>query len=166
MHALRDPTIITQREEELRALSQAPDIYDRLVKAIGTPACMRTFISPLCSLASYPPAPSIYGYEDVKRGILAMLFGGTHKTFSQAARGKFRGEINVLLCGDPGTSKSQLLQYAVKLAPRGMYTSGKGSSAVGLTAYVTKDPETKQVGDREAYLFNSNLSPRSLCRLY
>jgi len=79
-----------------------------------------------------------------------MLFGGTHKTFAQAARGKFRGEINVLLCGDPGTSKSQLLQYAVKLAPRGMYTSGKGSSAVGLTAYVTKDPETKQVGDAGA----------------
>ena len=54
-------------------------------------------------------------------------------------------QINILLCGDPGTSKSQLLQYAVKLAPRGMYTSGKGSSAVGLTAYVTKDPETRQV---------------------
>ena len=54
------------------------------------------------------------------------------------------GEINVLLCGDPGTSKSQLLQYSVKLAARGIYTSGKGSSAVGLTAYVTKDPETKQ----------------------
>lgn len=54
-------------------------------------------------------------------------------------------QINILLCGDPGTSKSQLLQYAVKLAPRAMYTSGKGSSAVGLTAYVTKDPETRQV---------------------
>lgn len=57
-------------------------------------------------------------------------------------------QINILLCGDPGTSKSQLLQYAVKLAPRGMYTSGKGSSAVGLTAYVTKDPETRQVSAR------------------
>eukprot|EP00730_Choanoeca_flexa_P016594 TRINITY_DN7877_c0_g1_i1.p1 TRINITY_DN7877_c0_g1~~TRINITY_DN7877_c0_g1_i1.p1 ORF type:complete len:529 (+),score=174.57 TRINITY_DN7877_c0_g1_i1:778-2364(+) len=119
-----DPAVIAQREQELRDLSQAPDIYDKLVNAV---------------------APSIYGFEEVKRGILAMLFGGTHKTFNQAARGKFRGEINVLLCGDPGTSKSQLLQYAVKLAPRGMYTSGKGSSAVGLTAYVTKDPETKQI---------------------
>ena len=57
----------------------------------------------------------------------------------------FRAEVNILLCGDPGTSKSQLLQYVYNLLPRSQYTSGKSSSAVGLTAYVTKDPETKQL---------------------
>ena len=57
----------------------------------------------------------------------------------------FRSEVNILLCGDPGTSKSQLLQYVHNLVPRSQYTSGKGSSAVGLTAYVTKDPETRQL---------------------
>lgn len=57
----------------------------------------------------------------------------------------FRADINILLCGDPGTSKSQLLQYVYNLLPRSQYTSGKGSSAVGLTAYVTKDPETRQI---------------------
>ena len=71
-----------------------------------------------------------------------MLFGGTNKVLPNK---KLRGEINVLLCGDPGTSKSQLLGYVHKIAPRGMYTSGKGSSAVGLTAYVSKDPETKEL---------------------
>jgi DNA replication licensing factor MCM4 len=59
----------------------------------------------------------------------------------------------VLLCGDPGTSKSQLLQYVHKLAPRGIYTSGKGSSSVGLTAYITKDPETGQIAlERSAHV--------------
>lgn len=53
--------------------------------------------------------------------------------------------MNILLCGDPGTSKSQLLQYVHNLVPRGQYTSGKGSSATGLTAYVTKDPDTRQL---------------------
>lgn len=53
--------------------------------------------------------------------------------------------MNILLCGDPGTSKSQLLKYVYDLVPRSQYTSGKGSSAVGLTAYITKDPETRQI---------------------
>merc|ERR1711936_750676 len=108
----------------LEGLSQKPDIYERLARAI---------------------APSIYENEDVKKGILLQLFGGAKKDFSQTGRGNFRAEVNILLCGDPGTSKSQLLQYVYNLLPRSQYTSGKSSSAVGLTAYVTKDPETKQL---------------------
>ena len=72
--------------------------------------------------------------------VFVQLFGGSALTLNSGA--SFRGDINILLVGDPGTSKSQLLTYLHKLAPRGIYTSGRGSSAVGLTAYVAKDPET------------------------
>ena len=108
----------------------------------------------LCSIARLPNvyeiltnslAPSIYELDDVKKGVLLQLFGGASKTFHNRGTGRFRGDINILLVGDPGTSKSQLLQYVNKIAPRGVYTSGKGSSAVGLTAYVTRDSETKQL---------------------
>lgn len=88
-------------------------------------------------------APSIYEMDDVKKGILLQMFGGTNKTFKKG--GRYRGDINILLCGDPSTSKSQILKYVHKIAPRGVYTSGKGSSAVGLTAYITRDVETKQL---------------------
>jgi len=113
-----------ERIEMVKTLSKKSDIYERLARAI---------------------APSIYENEDIKKGILLQLFGGNRKDFSETGRGKFRSEMNILLCGDPGTSKSQLLQYVHNLVPRGQYTSGKGSSAVGLTAYVTKDPETRQL---------------------
>ncbi|XP_053105030.1 DNA replication licensing factor MCM4 [Hemicordylus capensis] len=113
-----------EREKMLQELSRKPDIYDRLSSAL---------------------APSIYEHEDIKKGILLQLFGGSRKDFSHTGRGNFRAEINILLCGDPGTSKSQLLHYVYSLVPRGQYTSGKGSSAVGLTAYVMKDPETRQL---------------------
>ncbi|CAI8040059.1 DNA replication licensing factor MCM4 [Geodia barretti] len=73
------------------------------------------------------------------------MFGGSRKDFQNTGHGRFRADVNILLCGDPGTSKSQLLQYVHNLMPRGQYTSGKGSSAVGLTAYVTRDPETRQL---------------------
>lgn len=115
---------LPERVNKLKELSKFPDIYERLAHAL---------------------APSIYENEDIKKGILLQLFGGTKKEFGNTGRGKFRAEVNILLCGDPGTSKSQLLQYVYNLVPRGQYTSGKGSSAVGLTAYVTRDPETKQL---------------------
>lgn len=81
--------------------------------------------------------------ETVKKCLLLQLFGGLSKSVKSGAA-RFRGDINVLIAGDPSVSKSQLLQYVHKLAPRGIYTSGKGSSAVGLTAYVTRDAETGQ----------------------
>ncbi|KAI4468313.1 dna replication licensing factor mcm family member [Holotrichia oblita] len=120
----KDHCFPPERVELLQILAQKPDIYDRLARAI---------------------APSIYENEDIKKGILLQLFGGTKKTFVTSGRTNFRAEINILLCGDPGTSKSQLLQYVYNLVPRSQYTSGKGSSAVGLTAYVTKDTETRQL---------------------
>ena len=86
-------------------------------------------------------APSIWELDTVKEGLLCQLFGGV-QCDTKGGSLRTRGEINVLLCGDPATSKSQLLQFMHKLAPRGMYTSGKGSSAVGLTAYISKDPDT------------------------
>ncbi|KAM5447674.1 MCM DNA helicase complex subunit [Microsporum canis] len=116
---------ISQEEEEnIKATAARPDVYELLARSL---------------------APSIYEMEDVKKGILLQLFGGTNKTFQKGGNPRYRGDINVLLCGDPSTSKSQLLKYVHKIAPRGIYTSGKGSSAVGLTAYVTRDPESKQL---------------------
>ena len=130
-----------QRVEELKALATRPDLYDQLSRAL---------------------APSVWELDDVKKGVLLQLFGGTHKQLDAESTGgsKRRGEINVLLMGDPGTSKSQLLQYVHKVAPRGIYTSGKGSSAVGLTAYVTKDPETREFVLESGALV---LSDRGVC---
>jgi DNA replication licensing factor MCM4 len=130
--------ITKQEEEQLMALSQDPDIYDKLVRAL---------------------APSIWEMDDVKRGILCQLFGGVNKEFARGSS-RFRGEINVLLVGDPAVSKSQLLQYVHKIAPRGIYTSGKGSSAVGLTAYVARDPETHEFVLESGALV---LSDRGVC---
>jgi DNA replication licensing factor MCM4 len=113
-----------EEEEKIKATAARPDIYELLSRSL---------------------APSIFELDDVKKGILLQLFGGTNKSFEKGGSPKYRGDINILLCGDPSTAKSQLLQYVHKIAPRGVYTSGKGSSAVGLTAYVTRDPETRQL---------------------
>lgn len=128
-----------ERQEEMRAISQSEDVVDLLVRSF---------------------APSIVEMDDVKLGLLCQLFGGANKNYADSAMGKFRGELNVLLIGDPGTSKSQLLQYVHKVAPRGIYTSGKGSSAVGLTAYITRDPDTKEVVLDSGALV---LSDRGIC---
>ncbi len=83
-------------------------------------------------------APDIYGMEMEKQAIALQLFGGVRKTLNRSPK---RGDIHILLIGDPGTAKSQLLHSVAKLAPKSMYESGKGSSGVGLTAAVTKDEE-------------------------
>ncbi|GMH02785.1 hypothetical protein Nepgr_004624 [Nepenthes gracilis] len=126
-----------EKVEQLKELSKQPDIYDRLTKSL---------------------APNIWELDDVKKGLLCQLFGGNALKLASGA--SFRGDINILLVGDPGTSKSQLLQYIHKLSPRGIYTSGRGSSAVGLTAYVTKDPETGETVLESGALV---LSDRGIC---
>jgi DNA replication licensing factor MCM4 len=124
-NAPEEVVTFTEREiEGFKTFSRDPRCYERLVEGL---------------------APSIWENDDIKKGVLCQLFGGTVRDFSQSGRGRFRAEINVLLVGDPSTAKSQILQYVHRIAPRGIYTSGKGSSAVGLTAYVTKDPETKEL---------------------
>ena len=110
--------------EKIKQISQRVDCYELLARSL---------------------APSIWEMDDVKKGLLLQMFGGTHKTFTRGAAPRYRGDINVLLCGDPSTSKSQILMYVHKIAPRGVYTSGKGSSAVGLTAYITRDVDTRQL---------------------
>lgn len=85
-------------------------------------------------------APTVYGHDEVKRGILLMLFGGVHKQTGEGI--SLRGDINVCIVGDPSTAKSQFLKYVVNFLPRAIYASGKASSAAGLTASVAKDHET------------------------
>ena len=109
-----------EEEEEFIRISRLPNLYDRFVKSI---------------------APSIYGNEDIKRAITCLLFGGSKKLLPDGMR--LRGDINVLLLGDPGTAKSQLLKFVEKVSPISIYTSGKGSSAAGLTASVQRDPATR-----------------------
>jgi DNA replication licensing factor MCM7 len=88
-------------------------------------------------------APEIYGMEDIKKALLLLLVGGVDKETTDGM--KIRGNINILLMGDPGIAKSQLLKYISHISPRGVYTTGKGSSGVGLTAAVVKDPVTNDL---------------------
>ncbi|KAL6350208.1 hypothetical protein AAG906_004151 [Vitis piasezkii] len=113
---------LTQEDkEEIEKLAKDPRIGERIVKSI---------------------APSIYGHEDIKTAMALAMFGGQEKNVE--GKHRLRGDINVLLLGDPGTAKSQFLKYVEKTGQRAVYTTGKGASAVGLTASVHKDPVTRE----------------------
>ncbi|KAG9044184.1 MCM DNA helicase complex subunit, partial [Serendipita sp. 407] len=114
-------TLTEADEREIRALSRDPRVSKRVIKSI---------------------APSIYGHEDIKTALALSLFGGVKKDIK--GKHRIRGDINVLLLGDPGTAKSQFLKYVEKTAPRAVFTTGQGASAVGLTASVRKDPVTRE----------------------
>ncbi|MHA1616115.1 MAG: minichromosome maintenance protein MCM [Candidatus Njordarchaeales archaeon] len=107
--------ITEEEKEKILALKKDQKLEEKIIKSI---------------------APSIYGYDMIKKAIAALLFGGVPKVLPDGT--KIRGTINVLLVGDPGTGKSQLLKYVAQIAPRAIYTSGKGASAAGLTAAVVK----------------------------
>ncbi|XP_064483427.1 DNA replication licensing factor mcm2-like [Ornithodoros turicata] len=107
--------------KQIVALSKEDNIADRVIASIG---------------------PSIYGHQEIKRAIALSLFGGEPKNPGQKHR--VRGDINILLCGDPGTAKSQFLKYTQQIAPRAVFATGQGASAVGLTAYVQRSPVTRE----------------------
>ncbi len=107
----------SEEEEEMMKIARTPKLYDVISRSI---------------------APEIFGHADIKKAIAAQLFGGAmDKALPDGMR--LRGDINVLLLGDPSTAKSQMLKFAERVAPISVYTSGKGSSAAGLTASVIKD---------------------------
>jgi replicative DNA helicase Mcm len=104
-----------EEEEKILELAKDPWIHRKIMSSI---------------------APSIYGYDHIKEAIMYLLFGGVGKILPDIT---IRGEMNALLVGDPGTAKSQLLQYVARVAPRGLYTSGRGTTAAGLTAAVIRE---------------------------
>ena len=114
-------TFSEEEEQEFLELSRRPDLYEVFANCI---------------------APSIYGNADIKKAIACLLLGGSKKVLPDGM--KLRGDINVLLLGDPGTAKSQLLKFVEKVSPIAIYTSGKGSSAAGLTASVQRDTATRE----------------------
>lgn len=113
--------ITLEEERTFRAMASQPDIISKIISSI---------------------APSIYGHKYIKTAIAAALFGGVPKDVN--GKHSIRGDINVLLLGDPGTAKSQILKYVEKTAYRAVFSTGQGASAVGLTASVRKDPVTKE----------------------
>jgi DNA replication licensing factor MCM2 len=113
--------ITTQEKEEIQRLARRPDIHRIIINSI---------------------APSIYGHFNIKTALALSMFGGEAQNINGSHR--IRGDINVLLLGDPGLAKSQFLKYVEKTFHRTVYTTGKGASAVGLTASVRRDFSSKE----------------------
>lgn len=120
-HSASGASFSDEEVQEFEELARSPDLYDRFARCI---------------------APSIYGNMDIKKAVACLLMGGSKKILPDGM--KLRGDINVLLLGDPGTAKSQLLKFVEKVSPIAIYTSGKGSSAAGLTASVQRDTQTRE----------------------
>ncbi len=123
-----DANHIDVKSKEPEAMLTLPEEEKKILEIARDPLVHRTVIRSI--------APSIYGYEHIKEAIMYLLFGGV---FKQLPDINIRGEMNVLLVGDPGTAKSQMLQYVARVAPRGLYTSGRGTTAAGLTAAVLRE---------------------------
>ena len=111
-----DMDITEADKREIIELSDDPDLYEKMIASV---------------------APAIYGYDQEKLSMILQLFSGVTKHLPDGSR--IRGDLHMLLIGDPGTGKSQLLSYIQQVAPRSVYTSGKGSSAAGLTAAAVRD---------------------------
>ncbi|XP_062179254.1 DNA replication licensing factor MCM6 [Phragmites australis] len=108
-----------EEEDEVVRIRNTPDFFNKIVDSI---------------------CPTVFGHQEIKRAILLMLLGGVHKITHEGIN--LRGDINVCIVGDPSCAKSQFLKYTTGIVPRSVYTSGKSSSAAGLTATVAKEPET------------------------
>jgi len=115
-HEYEEILITPEDELKIREFADSSDAFERIIASIS---------------------PTIYGYDQEKEALALQLFGGVPKTMDDGTR--IRGDIHIALIGDPGTAKSQILRYMAQLAPRGIYTSGKASSAAGLTAAAVKD---------------------------
>ncbi|MDI6916814.1 MAG: minichromosome maintenance protein MCM [Thermoplasmatales archaeon] len=115
-HEFEEISITPKEEEEIIKLSQDPNIYQKIVSSI---------------------APAIHGMMTEKKALALQLFGGVSKVMPDSTR--VRGDIHILMVGDPGTAKSQLLRYISQISPRGIYASGKSASAAGLTAAAVRD---------------------------
>lgn len=124
MHKDVNPHITEDEADIIARFSKTPNIFNLLAKSL---------------------APSIHGHEYIKKAILCLLLGGVEKLLPNKTR--LRGDINILLIGDPSVAKSQMLRYVANVAPRVVMTTGRGSSGVGLTAAVATDHET---GDRRS----------------